>query len=229
MTPPPVPIILTSEAAKAILRSVLTGPRCIAKEKELASVCLKGDVEFNALRPFFSDNGPAVFVSTYAVHNEKRYLDETDIATIFSLDHINLVKSTEQLFLSNSIEDPYFAKLRERGFTITKESRIPYFYSCVGKTGKIVGMEGELATVETDQCTLRGVVVPKGIKHPFVIVHFAAILTSISDSDAKKIRGEQLKDAWFCNLADLLAGDTIDYRTFCGGNLSDHVAEHMIY
>lgn len=117
------------------------------------------------------------------------------------------------------MDDPYFEKLKSRGYLLNKPELSKYLFSCVGKPGEIIDFRGGLATVKTRYCLLRGVVIPPEVNGTSVIVHFATAIVSLPRAEAKSIEKIQSENIWFGGLARLIPHE-IDYRCFCDKDLA---------
>ena len=232
-------ITLSTNAAKAICRSVWTGPNCHSSfsisshfqtEKDLFQYIEDhgGRIELTFLNQFLDDDGgPSTFLTYYVVKTKKYDLEEIDIARAYCLHHILWVNSAGNRFRQAGINDPYFQWLKIRKFRLMDDDVASYFFSCFGKVGEIVALEKGLATVETSFCTLNNVVVPEELReYKTVVIHFATAIASIDPSEGSKISAAQSDDKLFMGIANALPGD-IDYKHFCGRNLSLYAQKNL--
>lgn len=213
---------LTYEALRAIVYSVWTAPNCKVPEGFSPREILheKKMFPFSYLYDHFDRvYGPATFLYAYASGHKIKYLSALDVAQAYSLGHIDMVKAAELAFLNNGKDDPYFEKLKSRGYLLNKPELSKYLFSCVGKPGEIIDFRGGLATVKTRYCLLRGVVIPPEVNGTSVIVHFATAIVSIPRAEAKSIEKIQSQNIWLGGLARLIPHE-IDYRCFCDKDLA---------
>lgn len=213
---------LTYEAIRAIVYSVWTGPNCSIREGFSPRKMLheKEMVPFSFLYEHFDRvSGPATFFLDYAITHKIKHLNVLDVARVYALEHITMVRAAELAFLNNGKDDLYFEKLKSRGYILNKIDLPKYLFSCVGKPGEIVGFSGGYATVQTRHCRLRGVVIPPEVNGTHVIVHFATAIASIPKKETEEIEKSQFENGWFGNLFKKLP-DEIDYRYFLGRDLT---------
>lgn len=218
-------IVLSNQAAYAVMRSVLTGPNCqTTGDMSPFMFSEKEAVNLSSLAKNF-DEGPDSFLSVYAVLHKKRHLDVLDVVKAYCLDHIVMVQVADSIFVSRGSADPYFSKLLERGFSLTEGSLPAYLYSCIGKPGRVELMKDGFAKVVTHNCMISGVVLPEGVKKgDWVAMHFATAITVLSKNEASEIELLQKQNDWFSDLTRKIPGE-INYRNFCDRDLSTYAAD----
>ena len=215
-------IKIEPEALKALIRANLAGPNCERDEKALLKLYqVESQLSLLEISRYFDQVcGPIGALVSYCCVNKIKIVSSRDIAKMYCIDHIGMVKNSEWRFSLK--DDDYFDKLSKNGFQLHRKNLLRYLFSCIGKVGIVEKVGNGFCKV---RCYVNGkeiiavnIFSPMSVKRgDKVAIHFASIMAVIDDETFNQIKKYQVSP-WYDRFKSV---KMIGYAKWLKGNLAE--------